>query len=604
MADWSSWTKQVREASDIVAVVGSYLTLHPAGKIFKAVCPFHNDSRPSLQVDPKWQNFKCWSCGKQGSVFDFVMGMERVEFKEAVELLARRAGIPLPTTSGDSSGRAALLDAMRWAADLYHQCLLDSPLAEEGRRYLGERHLTGETIRKWQLGFAPSSGDWLTQQARKAPVEIDVLTKAGVGLLGERSGGSGHYDMFRERVMFPIRDVRGQVVGFGGRILPASPYAIRVGKYINSCDSPLFSKSDLIYGLDQARLAGQSAGSLAVVEGYTDVLMAHQSGVTNVVATMGTALTSRHVRQLRRYVPRVVLVFDADEGGSTGVDRALELFVREDVDLAIATLPAGLDPCDLLAARGAEPFRDALTSATDALDFKLDQILAKEPGQGIEGSRRAVEAVLGVLALVPDMAGPAAAMKCDLVLNRVAQRFALTSETLRSRLDEIRRAAADRSTEANRERERPEVTSRGGAAPADPLERELLEVLLADPMLVGAAKAEVGTAEVTHPGLSRLLGGLYALYDEGQTPDLDTLRLRLADNPRLAEFALRAQEVGQTHADRSGWLRQILHRFGERRAARRAAEVQGKLNATTDPQAALELLKLLQERAAMAGPPM
>jgi DNA primase len=493
---------------------------------------------------------------------------------------------------------------MRWAAELYHECLLDSPLAEEGRRYLGERHLTGETVRKWQLGFAPSSGDWLAQQVRKAPVDLDVLTKAGVGLLGERSGGSGYYDMFRERVMFPIRDVRGQVVGFGGRILPTSPYAARVGKYINSCDSPLFTKSDLIYGLDQARLAGQSAGSLAVVEGYTDVLMAHQSGVTNVVATMGTALTSRHVRQLRRYVPRVVLVFDADEGGSTGVDRALELFVREDVDLAIATLPAGMDPCDLLAARGPDPFREALASAADALDFKLDQILAKEPAQGIEGTRRAVEAVLGVLALVPDTAGPAAALKRDLVLNRVGQRFGLTADTLRSRFDEIRRTAAERSSEANRERERPEVTSRGGSAPADPLERELLEVLLADPMLVAAAKAEVAPAEVGHPGLSRLLGGLYALYDEGQTPDLDTLRLRLADNPRLAEFALRAQEVGQTHADRSGWLRQILHRFGERRAARRAAEVQGKLNATTDPQAALELLKLLQERAAMAGPPM
>jgi DNA primase len=298
------------------------------------------------------------------------------------------------------------------------------------------------------------------------------------------------------------------------------------------------------------------------------------------------------------------LVFDADEGGSTGVDRALELFVREDVELAIATLPAGLDPCDLLAARGAGPFSEALASAADALDFKLDRILAQAPAAGVEGSKRAVEAVLGVLALVPESAGPAAAMKRDLVLNRVAQRFGLKAETLRARLDEVRSAAAARTTEASRDRERPEVTAAGGSAKADPLERELLEVLLADPMLVAAAKAEVSPSEVTHPGLRRLLAGLYALYDEGLTPDLDTLRLRLADNPRLAEFALRAQEVGQTHADRSGWLRQVHGRFRERRAAREAADVQGKLNATTDPEAALRLLKMLQERAAIAGPPL
>jgi DNA primase len=599
LADWSSFTKQVKDASDIVAVVGSYLTVRPAGKIFKAVCPFHNDSRPSLQIDPKWQNFKCWSCGKQGSVFDFVMGMERIEFKEAVALLAQRAGIPTPSDGGEGSRRAVLLDAMKWATELYHDCLLNSEAGEEARRYLGERHLTGDTVRKWQLGFSPAAGDWLARRIEKSPVPVDVLVE--VGLLTARSQGPGHFDRFRERVMFPIRDVRGQVVGFGGRILPTSPLADRLAKYINTSDTPLFSKSDLIYGLDKARLAGQSAGYLAVVEGYTDVLMAHQAGVGNVVATMGTALTPRHVRQLRRYVERVVLVFDADEGGQTGVDRALDLFVREDVELAIARLPAGLDPCDFLVARGAEPFKAALEGATNALDFKLDGILGETAG-GVVGDRRAVESILGIVALVPEQAGPAAALKRDLVLNRVAQRFGLTTETLRSRLEEVRSKARERGDMASRERERPELTSKGGAAPADPLERELLEVLLADPLLVPTAKLDVPASEIGHPGLRRLLDGLYSLYDESLTPDLDTLRLRIADNAPLADFALRFQEVGLTHGDRPGWLRQILERFRERRRARQAKEVRGKLNATTDHDAALEQLKRLQQAAA-AGPP-
>jgi DNA primase len=599
LADWSGFTKQVKDASDIVAVVGSYLAVRPAGKIFKAVCPFHNDSRPSLQVDPKWQNFKCWSCGKQGSVFDFVMGMERLDFKDAVALLAQRAGIPMPSDAGEVSRRGALLNAMKWATELYHDCLLNSEAGEEARRYLGERHLTGDTVRKWQLGFSPASGDWLARRIDKAPVPVDVLVE--VGLLNARSQGPGHFDRFRERVMFPIRDVRGQVVGFGGRILPTSPLADRLAKYINTSDTPLFNKSDLIYGLDKARLAGQSAGYLAVVEGYTDVLMAHQAGVGNVVATMGTALTQRHVGQLRRYVERVVLVYDADEGGQTGADRALELFVREDVELAIARLPAGLDPCDFLVARGAEPFKSALDAAKNALDFKLDGILGSSAG-GVEGNRRAVEAVLGIVALVPEQSGPAAALKRDLVLNRVAQRFGLTAEMLRSRLDEVRSKARERSDVASREREKVELTSKGGAAPADPLERELLEVLLADPLLVPTAKLDVPANEIGHPGLRRLLDGLYSLYDEGLTPDLDTLRLRIADNAPLADFALRFQEVGLTHGDRPGWLRQIVERFQDRRRARQAKEVRGKLNATTDHDAALEHLKRLQQAAA-AGPP-
>src|SRR5262249_4384550 len=161
---------------------------------------------PSMQVDPRWQNFRCWACGKRGSVFDFVMGMERVEFREAVELLARRAGIPLPTAKGENQGRALMLDAMRWAAELYHQCLLDFtvPGAEAARGCLGERRLTGETVRLWQLGYAPLAGDWLARQAADAPVSVEVLVE--VGLLGRSTRGTGFYDRFRDRVMFPIRD--------------------------------------------------------------------------------------------------------------------------------------------------------------------------------------------------------------------------------------------------------------------------------------------------------------------------------------------------------------------------------------------------------------
>src|SRR5216683_2352899 len=409
--DWGALIRQVKEANDIVDVVGGYVALRPVGQTFKGLCPFHDDHRPSFDVDPRRQRYRCWSCQKNGDVIDFVQEHERVDFREALELLARRAGITLEkrAQSPQDRSRALMIEIVRWAAEQYHRCLLDLPSAEAARHYLGQRRLTGETVRRFGLGYAPAAGDWLVQRAGPAGVSLDSLEK--VGLVALRQEGTGYYDRFRDRIIFPIRNTRDQAVGFGGRILPSSPFADRAPKYYNSCDTPLFAKSEQLYGLDQARSAATEAGYLAVVEGYTDVLMAHQLGVCQVVATMGTALNSRHVHHIRRFVPRVVLVFDADAGGSTGVDRALQIFVSHNLDLAVATLPEGLDPCDLLAAQGPEPFRAALANAIDALEFKLQQVLAADTNQGVEGRRRAVDAVLGVIALAPDLAGPENAIK-------------------------------------------------------------------------------------------------------------------------------------------------------------------------------------------------
>jgi DNA primase len=594
--------KQVKQANDIVDVVGAYLALRPAGPTFKGLCPFHDDHRPSFDVDPRRQRYRCWSCGKYGDVLSFVQEFERVSFREALELLARRANISLEQPEGDSEQartRARLLDVIRWAERQYHECLLDSPLAEEARRYVGERGLRGETVRRYGLGYAPRTGDWLVRLAESSGVSLDVLEQ--VGLIAPRTQGPGHYDRFRDRVQFPIRDVRGQPVGFGGRILPTSPLSSRGPKYYNSCDTPLFSKSEQLYGLDQARHAAPKAGYLAVVEGYTDVLMAHQMGIGQVVATMGTALNARHVQQLRRFAPRVVLVFDADAGGATGVDRALETFASHDIELAIATLPDGLDPCDLLVQQGPDPLRRVLEGASDALEFKLNQVLAGEDTASVEGRRRAVDAVLGVIALAPPLAGQAGSVKAQLMVNRIAHRLALKEETVWARLEELRgrrRGEAIRSRPAGSA----EVTSgKAGQAPAAREERELLEVLLADPGLVPAAAAAVWPEEIAHPGLRQLLSGLYALAAAGEPPTLDQLRPSL-ESARLAEKALEMQEVGLANPDRPAWLRQLIARFQERRARPVKQELHNQLQAASDHAAALELLRRLQNRTIELGP--
>jgi DNA primase len=374
--------------------------------------------------------------------------------------------------------------------------------------------------------------------------------------------------------------------------LPTSPLSSRGPKYYNSTTTPLFNKSEHLYGIDQARQAAGEAGYLAIVEGYTDVLMAHQMGINQVVATMGTALNARHVQQAKRFARRVVLVFDADDGGDIGVDRALEIFAGHDVELAVATLPEGLDPCDLLIQQGAEAFRRVLEAAVDALEFKLNQVLPKSGVLGVEDKRRAVDAVLGIIALAPPLPGQAGAVKTQLMVNRIAQRLGLKEETVWARLKELR--------ERKRSAHQPEASASEGetdqrTAKAAPLERELLEVLLAEPDLVVQAAEAVRADEIAHPGLQRLLEGLYDLLKAGQPPTLDLLRPRL-DSVPLAAKALVLQQTGRMHADRQAWLKQILARFQERRLQPVTQELQTRLNAVRDPAAARELLRQLQMR--------
>jgi len=597
-------TRQIKEASDIVAVVGSYVSLVPAAGAFKCVCPFHNDTRPSMQVDARYQNYKCWSCGKKGDVFTFVQDFEKVSFLEAREILAKRAGINLEEVPVENVRRVKQLDAIKWAAELYQECLLadhdgtPGELGERARKYLGERKLTGATVRAFGLGFAPPSGDWLVHKAKEAGKDFEILRE--VGLIAERAHKGGYYNRFQDRVIFPIRDARGKPVGFGGRVLPDSPVAERGPKYYNSAETPLFSKKDLLYGLDLARHAGAHAGYLAVVEGYTDVMMAHQYGVANVVATMGTALNESHVRQLLRFAPKVVLVFDADEGGEGGVDRALEIFVACDVDLAIATLPDGLDPCDLLTAQGKEPFQKALSNAVDALEFKLTQALATAGGS-LENTKRVVDSVLKLMAYAPELPGNASNVKHELIVTRIAQRLGLRQETVWARFGELK---VEKKKEATRrpagDRGDTPAPAPARAAPADPLEIYLMELLLADETLVPEAYAEIRPEDVQHPGLQKLIAGLYEMLEAGEAPDIDGLRAKI-NHPALAAKAMELQEVGRAVANRGAALRDVFERFRERRRDLGTRQLKDKLVAPATHEEGLELLKKLQARR-MARP--
>lgn len=583
----------VKQANDIVEVIGEYLPLKKRGRTYLGLCPFHDDHHPSFSVDPTRQVFRCWACGKAGDVIAFVQERERLTFREALELLARRANIPLRKgrAAKGQSERLRLFDLMKWAEEQYHHFLLTAAEAEAARDYLAQRGLSLETIRRYGLGFAPESWSWLTEQAARAGWPDDLLVTAG--LTARRDSDGSCYDRFRDRVMFPIRDVRGRTVGFGGRILPSSPNASAAPKYYNSADTPLFTKSDHLYGLDQARSAGEKEGYLAIVEGYTDVLMAHQMGVLHVVATLGTALNVRHIVQLRRYVPRVVLVFDADAGGERGVDRALELFLSQDVDLAVAALPPGLDPCDLLLRDGPDAFRAILQAAVDALDYKLNREMTPDNLATVSGQQRALDNVLSVLAAVPELPGQQAAVRRDLVLTRIAQRVRMDLRSVWHRYRELvkLRRKADAPPPHSSESQ-PSVRT----AKADRGELLLVQVLLAEPALVGRALAGIRLEDLRHPGLRRLLEIQYALHAEGVEPSVDQLRLHLEDKPELAEAAVRLQVQGLDIPDRSAVLDQLMQSFKRRRDKLLAGRLQGQLqNVPSDAPVPVELLRKLQE---------
>lgn len=443
--------EEVQRANDIVEVISSYLPLKRAGKDFKACCPFHAEKTPSFTVSPSKQFFKCFGCGKGGSVFQFVMSRENITFPEAVEMLAERAGIALEKNSRQQTGsdggqggeivRRDIYKVVAWAAKQYRNWLADAEIGTAGSDYLKRRGFTGETARDFQLGFAPDAWDRLARAGQRMRFSPQLLMAAG--LVIPRSSGDGYYDRFRNRVMFPIFDSLNRVIAFGGRTLGDDP-----AKYLNSPDTPVFDKSRNLYGLTTARDGMTQSRRAIVVEGYTDCIMAHQSGLDNVVATLGTSLTHGHVQLLRRYVDEVVLVYDGDQAGINAADRAVQVFLEEELRVRIATLPGGLDPCDMLGSGDVEGFRGLIESAPDALEYKWRLVQRQFcEADTVRGQRRALEAMLETLAAQPALTEGGDGLKRDLLLAHMASVLGIEERNLRLRLKELaqrqRRRAAD-----------------------------------------------------------------------------------------------------------------------------------------------------------------
>lgn len=547
--------ERVRQATEIVDLIGGYLPLRRQGRIYVALCPWHDDSRPSLQVNPERQSWKCWVCDIGGDVFSFLMKKENVDFREALQLLADRAGIPLidkpqaKVAPGSPEDKRTLYQALEWAEGQFHQCLLRASEAEAARRYVQERGLTAASVERFRLGYAPDSWQWILERARGTAFSPAVLEAAD---LVRKSPTSGRlYDAFKGRLIFPIQDTQGRTIAFGGRVLPGQAPE-NAGKYINSRETRLFSKSDQLYGLDLAREPVSKLREIVVVEGYTDVIAAHQVGLNHVVAVLGTALGPRHIRVLRRFVDRVILVLDGDEAGQRRTNEILELFVAEQVDLRILTLPDELDPCDFLLQRGAEPFRELLAGAVDALEHKL-RIATRgiHLTQDTHRANLALEEILATIAKAPRSLTAAATetrLREQQLLTRLAREFAVAEADLRTRLNDLRRKPAGPAGA---------VRAAAATAPSKPLPRvrdfstheiELLEILLVHPELVADAIRGIEVGQLKSDAVRTIYHTFHALHDAERTPDFGNV-LTALDEADLKNVLVELDERAHAKAE-------------------------------------------------------
>lgn len=422
---------RVLQATDIVALVGQSVRLKRRGKDFVGLCPFHQEKTPSFTVSPAKQRFYCYGCEKGGNAIDFVMLRDRVEFIDALRMLAEAAGIELPSAKRSKesvSERQVLLETQSAALMLFEKLLSHPQQGEAARKYLAERGFNAESIRNFRIGVATDAWDVLLKSVPMKKFTPQQMALAG--LVKPRENGGGYYDTFRNRLMFPIRDENGRVIAFGGRVMPGSEDP---AKYLNSPETPLFSKSRCVFGLDLARAKIVETRTVAVVEGYTDVVMAHQFGVSNVVSVLGTALTEHHVTMLRRFADRIVLLFDGDQAGEGAANRALELFLTQPVEIAIASLPRGMDPDEFLLANGPEAFNQILTEATDALSYKWKQLVRDvKADDGVTARQKAVQQYLETLAAARG-SGPVDPIRWGAALTRVSRLTEIPAEELNRR---------------------------------------------------------------------------------------------------------------------------------------------------------------------------
>ena len=504
MAGFSSGTlERIRAASDIVDVIGSYLPLKKAGANFVALCPFHKEKTPSFNVNPHKQIFHCFGCHKGGDVFTFVKEYENIGFVDAMRRLADRAKIPLEfdQSPGEQQSRHLkdqLLQIHEQIAQRWQNCLQNEAAGQVARDYLAKRGVTAEAVKLFRLGAAPPSWDDTVNWATSKGHELDLIEKAGLiirksGLVAEDAEIANHksqivsfYDRFRGRLMFPICDEQGRVIGFSGRVLTGDE---KTAKYVNSPETPIFTKSKVFFGLDKSKRAILDAGFAIICEGQLDLIACFTAGVQNVVAPQGTAFTDQHARILKRYVNEVVLCFDSDEAGQNAAVRSLDHLLASGLAVRVAVVPAPHDPDSFIKANGGEAFRKLIESADGFFDYLLNRLCTQNDPNGDKGRN----AILRGMAEAVHKTGNAVLI--DTYAQKTALRLGVSPDAVRAEFTRVRRSEVGSQTPEDEET----AVSESEVPRPSVQEFWLLKLLLLHDELAVWAALHLDVNWITHP---------------------------------------------------------------------------------------------------------
>jgi len=617
----ASLLEEIRSRVDMVEMVGQFVNLKRAGENWKGLCPFHTEKTPSFTVHPKKGIFHCFGCGAGGDAFGFLMRQDRLAFPEAVRLLAQRAGVELPSERRPEAADGkieALRQIMARAAEFYAEALW-APGGDKARRYLEGRGVDPEVARRFGLGYAPEGWDHLLAFMRGQSVTEEELAQAGLVL--PRQTGSGFYDRFRGRLLFSIRDGQGRVVAFGGRALgPEEP------KYLNSPETPLYVKGQILYALDLAKGAMRERNRAIVVEGYLDCLMAHQHGFTETVAALGTAFTQAQLALLQRSADEIVAVFDADAAGQKAAARIDELmsgpadlrslgwsmartggFERAGhFPVKVAVLPPGHDPDSLLRSQGAEAFRSRVDEARSILSFVMAQALAEENLASPRGRATAHARVALVLSKVPN------AEEATALAQQAARELGVDPTQLWIEAQQLQRARFSQGRGGGASARATLPSTGAGWPPPNLAERDLLSLLLQVEEARVSLLPCIEDDDIAHPGLRALLA---ALREAPGSPAEALMTALPGDGERGLLAALLLEE--RNWSDVRQQIGELQRRYEIRRRKKRIRQVTQAIieaQATGDPalpQLQAELGQLQREAEAVrelsltpaSGPP-
>ena len=482
---------------DIVEVISGFMPLKRAGRNFKTVCPFHHEKTPSFMVSPDRQIYHCFGCGESGNAFKFLMRYERMEFPEAVETLARKAGVLLPELAPLDQRAESLISQLyqvnEEASKFYEKNLNSTPDGRYARDYLLKRGVSEEAAREFKLGFAPKNWDALIAHLRQKNFALSLLERAGLVLPKE---GGGYYDRFRNRLIFPILDIKSRVIGFGARVLDES-----LPKYINSPETSIYVKGKNLFGFNLAKEGVRDSDFVAVVEGYLDFLIPYQHGLKSIVASLGTALTTDQIRLLKRYTHNVVMVYDSDAAGELATLRSLDMFIEEEMNVRVVTLPKGLDPDLFVRREGIDNFKKLIHEAKGLFEYKLTILKSRFGSGSIEGKARICAAMLETISKFKN-----AVLKSEYI-KKLAQDLDVKEESL---LQELKKVKEDKAP----------FSAAGKAAKKDyhinPTEKLLFKLMLEEKEFIPRIKDNLNPSDFQDERVSRVVSVMFDLIGEGK----------------------------------------------------------------------------------------